>query len=581
MAQRSAAEVADLLEEIGRRAAFEGGNPYKAKAYVRAAASLRHLIRPLDELVREGALQTIPGVGKAIARRIAELHQGTTDAPLERMRGKLPAGVLELMAIPGLRPAAILKLHNLLGVSNLDDLAAACREGRVAKTKGLGSALERKILQGFAIASEGAGRLRMNQAQAVLDHTISELTRLRPTLRKITIAGELRRSCELVSDLRLVAVDPKASETTEERFGPVTLHTCPAARFGAVLVSATGSERHVAQLAAHARQKGLSLSAESLGRRAKPVATPAETDVYKALGLQAIPPELREGTDEIARAKKKALPSLITMKDLRGVLHLHTDFSDGVNTLEEMADAARERGYAYLGVADHSQSAHYAGGLKPEEIEAQHKIADALNRRYRSDFRILKGIESDILADGSLDYPPEVLERFDFVVASVHSRFRLGRDEQTKRIIAAVSSPYTTILGHPTGRQLLRRPGYEVDVEAVLKACAKHGVAVEINGNPWRLELDWRWHRKAIELGCMLSINPDAHSIAELDLVKWGVAVARKGGVSKANVLNAMSLDQTLAHLRMRRRKHARLAYDKAVPASPVHASDKSFAPRA
>ena len=246
------------------------------------------------------------------------------------------------------------------------------------------------------------------------------------------------------------------------------------------------------------------------------------------------------------------------MKDLKGVFHLHTVFSDGANTLEEMAEAARERGYTYLGVADHSQSAHYAGGLSLAEIEDQHAIADELNRRYRGRFRILKGIEFDILAGGALDYPSEVLDRFDFVVASVHSRFRLDRGEQTKRIIAAVANPYTTILGHPTGRQLLRRPGYDVDVEAILKACAEHGVAVEINGNPYRLELDWRWHRKALELGCMLSINPDAHSISELDLVTWGVAVARKGGVPKERVLNALPLERLTTLLRKRRQSASR-----------------------
>jgi DNA polymerase (family 10) len=553
MQERSAADIADVLEEIGRRAAFEDGNPYKAKAYVRAAASLRRLVRPLGELVSEGALQTIPGVGAAIARRIEALHRGETDEPLERMRQKLPAGLLELQAIPGLRPPAILKLHQLLGVNDLEDLAAACREGRVAATKGLGSALERKILQGIAIAREGEGRLRMNHAQAVLHQTIAELKQLRPALRKITVAGDLRRSCELVSDLGLVAVGRKDAEVTEEQFGGVTLRTCPAARFGAVLLNATGSERHVAQLAALARKKGLTFSRDSLQKGTRPLATLREEDIYKALGLPFIPPELREGTDEIAHATRDTLPELIALKDLRGVLHLHTVFSDGVNTLEEMAEAARERGYAYLGVADHSQSAHYAGGLKLEEIEAQHELADGLNRRYRGRFCILKGIESDILADGSLDYPPEALARFDFIVASVHSRFKMTRGEQTKRIIAAVSNPYTTILGHLTGRQLLRRPGYEVDIEAVLKACAKHGVAVEINGNPYRLELDWRWHRKALDLGCMLSINPDAHSIGELDLMKWGVAVARKGGVPKDRVLNAMSLAQMLDHLGKRR----------------------------
>ena len=552
MPQRDANEVADLLEEIGRRAAFEGGNPYKAKAYVRAAASLRRLLRPLHEVIREGALQSIPGVGAAIARRIEILHRGTSDEALERMRRKLPAGLLELLAIPGLKPQTITKLRALLGVNSLEDLAAACNRGEVAATKGLGFALERKVLQGIAIAREGEGRLRMNQAQAVLEQTIAELKRLRPELRKITIAGDLRRACELVSDLRLVAVDPSVSELKEERIGGLMLHRCPATRFGAILLLATGSKAHIEQLGARARTKGFSLDTQGLRRDGKLIATPNEEGVYKSLGLAFVPPELREGTDEIGGARDGVVPDLISMDDLKGVLHLHTTFSDGVNTLEEMAEAARERGYSYLGIADHSQSAHYAGGMSLSEIEEQHAIADRINRRYRGRFRILKGIESDILADGSLDYEPEVLDRFDFVVASVHSRFRLGRDEQTKRIVAAVSNPYTTILGHLTGRQLLRRPGYDVDIEAVLKACAKNGVAVEINGNPYRLELDWRWHRKALQLGCVLSINPDAHSIAELDLVRWGIAIARKGGIAKKQVLNAMSLQAILSYLRKR-----------------------------
>jgi DNA polymerase (family X) len=553
MPERSGSEVADLLEEIGRRAAFEAGNPYKAKAYVRAAASLRRLVRPLSELIAEGTLQSIPGVGSAIAKRIEALHRGETDESLQRMRQKLPAGLLALLDIPGLQPASVRKLHDLLAVSSLEDLANACGNGQVARTKGLGAALERKILQGLTAVREGGGRLRMNQAQAVLDQTIQELARLRPKLRKVTIAGDLRRGCELIGDLRLVAVDPEVTQATKEQFGPVALHTCPPSQFGAALVQATGNDRHVALLRNIARKKGLKLLAGGMQRNGRSLSTPREADVYKALGLPLIAPELREGVDEIAKARKGRLPHLVTLKDLRGVLHLHTVFSDGVNTLEEMADAARQRGYAYLGVADHSQSAHYAGGLSLREIDAQHAMADALNRRYRGKFRVLKGIESDILADGSLDYPPEVLARFDFVVASVHGRFRLGRDEQTKRIITAVANPYTTILGHLTGRQLLRRPGYDVDIEAVLKACARHGVAVEINSNPWRLELDWRWHQKAMQLGCILSINPDAHSIDELDLVKWGVAIARKGAVPKQKVLNILGLSDMLAYLKQRK----------------------------
>jgi DNA polymerase (family 10) len=284
------------------------------------------------------------------------------------------------------------------------------------------------------------------------------------------------------------------------------------------------------------------------------VSCPEEADVYAALGVALIPPELREDGEEIALAAEGRLPVLVDLADLRGLVHCHTDFSDGGNTLDEMARATRKRGYRYFGVADHSKSAGYAGGLSVARVEEQHALADALNARMRG-FRIFKGIESDILLDGSLDYPDEVLGTFDFVVASVHSRFRLDPEQQTARIIRAVSNPHTTILGHMTGRMLMRREGYEVDIPAILAACAEHGVAVEINANPHRLDVDWRWHRLALDLGCTMSINPDAHSTAELDLTRYGVLMARKGWVPKDRVLNALDLDAFRAHLDARKRR--------------------------
>jgi DNA polymerase (family X) len=295
------------------------------------------------------------------------------------------------------------------------------------------------------------------------------------------------------------------------------------------------------------------LDERGLRRGRKTIARKTEQEIYAALGLPFIEPELREGEDEIIRARTHALTQLVTDKDLRGILHAHTDLSDGVDTLETMAKATRERGYEYFGVADHSKSAHYAGGLSIAEVAEQHRIIDRLNKRYGDDFHILKGIESDILPDGSLDYPNEVLAQFDFVVASVHSRFKLDRATQTDRIIRAVENPFTTILGHMTGRQLLRRPGYEVDIDKILAACSAHGVAVEINANPWRLDLDWRWHRRALELGCMMSINPDAHSTQEIGLTHWGIEVARKGGVPPERVLNAFTLQQLTQHLKKRK----------------------------
>jgi DNA polymerase (family 10) len=263
---------------------------------------------------------------------------------------------------------------------------------------------------------------------------------------------------------------------------------------------------------------------------------------------------------ELGKALKGKLPKLVTDGDLKGILHCHTDASDGTETLETMAKATRSRGFEYFCVADHSKSAHYAGGLSEEQIAEQRKEADRLNKQLGKDFRILKGIESDILADGSLDYPADVLDCFDFVVASIHVRFKLERKAQTERLLRAIADPHTTILGHMTGRQLQRRPGYDIDIEKVLRACARHDVAVEINAHPWRLDLDWRWHRTALDLGCMFSINPDAHSVPELDHMHWGVEMARKGGVPADRVLNAMPIAEIARYLKQKRRAAARAA---------------------
>jgi DNA polymerase (family X) len=553
MTGNTANRLADLLQEIGQRTFLEGGNLYRAKAYLRAAENLRHLVEPLENVIQKGTLTSIAGVGEAIARRIEQLFRNGSDPALEAQRRQLPAGLLELLSVPGLSPSTILRLHKLIGIQSIEELESACRQGRLAQTKGLGAALERRILQSLAIAQSGRGGKHAHRAAEILARTGGELRRLRPELENLTVAGDLRRGCELIFDLRLVATNRAVKQASEERLGEVTLHVCPPEHYGAQLLAATGSPQHLAQLAALARSKDLTLSRDGLRKGRKLLPAPSEATVYQRLGLAFIAPELREGSDEIPRARRKRLPRLVCRADLHGLLHVHTDASDGADTLEAMAEAARQRGYQYLGISDHSQAASYAGGLSLAAIRAQLAKIDRLNRRAKG-FQILKGIEADILADGSLDYTPDVLASFDFVVASVHSRFKLDRPAQTQRILAAIANPVTTILGHITGRQLLRRPGYDLDVVAILEACARHGVAVEINANPYRLELDWRWHRKALELGCFLSINPDAHSIDELDLVAWGIAIARKGGVPKERVLNAMSLRQIQAHFRRRRR---------------------------
>ena len=550
-----APEVARLLREFGQRSALRGGNPYRAKAYIRAAESLGALTEPLATVIAQGRLRDIPGVGDAIADIITKLHIHGTHPSLESMRQEIPEGVLEMLAVPGLRPDKVLKLYKELGIKSLAELEAAAKADRLKRIKGLGTALQTKILQNIEIGRSGRGRMHMHRAALLLQHSENALRAARPELTRIAPAGDFRRGCELIGDLAVVAQGPTfEKKRISNGGGALSVYLTDKAHYGATLLFATGSQMHVEMLQKLARERGMTLTPAGLKRGRKTIAGKTEEEIYVALGLSFIPPELREGGDEIEGARTGRLPRLVEDSDLRGILHAHTDMSDGVDTLQAMVEATRARGYQYFGVADHSKSAHYAGGLSVEEISAQHRAVDSLNRRMGKEFRVFKGIESDILGDGTLDYTDAVLDRFDFVVASVHSRFKMDRKAQTERIIRAVSNPHTTILGHMTGRQLLRRPGYDIDIEAILTACAAHGVAVEINANPWRLDLDWRWHQRALDLGCMMSINPDAHSTRELDLTHWGTEMARKGGVSADRVLNALPLPQISAYFDKRRR---------------------------
>lgn len=523
-------EIAKLLREYAQRSALRGGNRYRAKAYSRAADSLTALAVPIERLIEEDRLMEIPGVGDAIADIIIKLHRTGTHPSLEKLRQEIPAGVLELLSVPGLRPEKALRLYKDLGVTSLSELEEAAKEDRIKMAKGLGSALQTKILQNLAIAKSGEGRLHLHRAAALLNHATDALQKARPELKRLTIAGDFRRGCELVADLAIVAEAPRGgSEPHLLDSGGLQVHLTDRKHFGAALLHATGSTAHLEQLRALAGKKKMRLEQDGL-HTGRSVIASTEEDVYRALGLPFIEPEVREGRGEIERALKGKLPRLVTGQDLRGIVHCH------------------------------SKSAHYAGGLSLEQIKEQQQEADRLNKKSGKDFRILKGIESDILADGALDYPDDVLESFDFVVASIHGRFKLDRKAQTERLLRAIANPYTTIIGHMTGRQLQRRPGYEIDVEKVLRSCAKHDVAVEINAHPWRLDLDWRWHQAALEYGCMMSVNPDAHSIAELDHMHWGVEMAPKGGVPADRVLNAMPLSDITRYLRHRRRFFARAA---------------------
>ena len=559
MSHLTAADISRLLRELGDHMALQGGNPYRSRAYSRAADSLALSTVPIDQLIQEHRLKEIPGVGDALAAVITKLHETGEHPRLEKMRTETPQGVLEMLRLPGLRPDRIKKLYADLGIASVADLEEAARNDRLKSTKGFGPAFQAKVLQGIEMSRRPQGR-HLHRAADAFGYATAELARSHPDLTMMTPAGEFRRGLELVSSLVLVAVDPhlKGMNRTITAGDSLTVHVSSKDRYGITLLLATGSAEHVEALRIVAESKGCTLDENGLHNKNRILAAKTEEDIYEDLGLPFIPPELRETGAEVQMALEHKLPELVTGKDIRGVLHAHTTGSDGADTLEDMAQATKSRGYAYLGLTDHSQTAHYAGGLKPDEVKAQQKQIEMLNKAFGARFRVFKGIESDILPDGSLDYADDILNSFDLVIASVHSQFRMNKSDQTARIVKAVSDPRTTVLGHVTGRQLSRRPGYEVDMEKILKACAEHGVAIEINANPWRLDLDWRRCARGLELGCMFSINPDAHSTEEIDNIQWGVLMARKGAVPKDRVLNTKNLAQFEAHLRRKENQTAR-----------------------
>ncbi|MBV8777138.1 MAG: DNA polymerase/3'-5' exonuclease PolX, partial [Alphaproteobacteria bacterium] len=436
----NAAAVAPLLIELGRRIALAGGDYFRSRAYLRAAERIAALGEPLARVVAEGRLRQLPGIGEAIARIVSELHLTGRHPLLDRLRREVPDGLVEMLAIPGLRPDKVNLIHRALGVANLSELEQAAQTGRLKTTKGLGAALQRKVLEGLRIRQGAVGARHVHRAAELVEAAIAALERAEPKPLRVVPAGDLRRGGELVRDLAVVAEmshlrGPPRTTTS----GDLAIHVTDPRRFGITLLRATGSDAHLAQLEERAAAHGMSLTPQGLRRGRKIGAAKSEPQIYAALGLQYVEPELREGLDEVALAAAGRLPRLVSLDDLHGVLHAHTSASDGADTLEAMVEASRRRGYAYIGITDHSKTAHYAGGLSVAEIAAQHAEIDRLNAALDGGFRIFKGIESDILPDGSLDYPNDVLAGLDFVVASIHGQFRMNKEAQTHRLVKAAT----------------------------------------------------------------------------------------------------------------------------------------------
>jgi DNA polymerase (family X) len=570
-------QVSRVLADIAAMMELAQDNRFKIRAYENAAQAIAGFPGDLAEAVETGRLRQLRGIGDTLFAQIETLVTAGSLPLHDELRARFPPGLRDCLSVPGLGAKKVKLLHEKLRIDSLDSLERACVDGRLAQVGGFGAKSVERILRAIAMRRAGAGSHRFHRALAQAADVAEALGQAGHSPR-VEIAGSLRRRREIVRDIDLVAEtpDPEAleaafsslagvAETLERPAGgrrvllsggiAADLFAATPAEFGAALLFATGSDAHMADLVARANNMKLDLKTNGLFRRGSAARiAQAEEEIYRALDLPWIPPELREGAGEIASALRGQLPPLVTEKDLRGLVHVHTTDSDGRDTLESMVAAAREAGYGYVGITDHSESAAYAHGMTRERALAQRARVRALAARL-PDFRIFHGTEADILADGSIDFGDEFLEGFDVVVASVHSRFGLSKEEQTRRLIRAVRNPRVSILGHPSGRLLLSREPLSADWDAVLEACAESGCAVEINCNPERLDLDWRLCRQASEAGILLSIGPDAHSVSELGLVPFGVGIARKGWLAPASVLNVKDAGELAQWLARRRGK--------------------------
>lgn len=571
--------VAHVLSRISNLLELSGVDRFKARAYRGAAEAIRTVITDdITQMYRSGEIATLSGVGPATLSVIGELVETGESAYLNRLLETIPEGLKDVAEVPGLTAPKAALLHHELGITSLEDLEAAARDGRLRTVRGFGEKTVKRVLKGIEVVRGRSGRLRYKPALIEATRSAEQIL-THPFVTRVEIAGELRRIANVVNEITLVAecdapdgIGPadvlneiaQGDSVLQSQQNGSALHirfvddtqislTCANhPDFVMAMWRETGNAEHVAAVAAYASSRGMSLDDNGLiSSRGDGIPITSETELYAALGLPYIVPELREGLGEVDAAGSGRLPNLIERDDIRGVLHCHTEYSDGSASIAEMAAAARERGWSFLGISDHSQAAFYAGGLKPDDVRRQADEIDALNVEF-PDFKLLNGIECDILGDGSLDYERSLRDRFDYVIGSIHSRFSMSRADMTARILAAMDDPALTILAHPTGRLLLEREPYEVDLDAVIEKAAARGVCIELNADPARLDLDWRWCKVASERGVCIEIGPDAHSARGLDHTWLGVSLARKAWLTPGDVLNTRSAGEIVSFARGR-----------------------------
>ena len=573
--------VAKLLNELSVLMDLKGENPFKVRAFQNAARIIEGLTQDIDELVRSQTIGEIKGIGKGLAEKITELVTTGQLQYYEELKSSLPSGVPEMLRIQGLGPKKVKVLYEKLGIDSVENLRKAASAGQLRSVEGFGEKTEQNILKGIELLQASGNKKLYPEAYAAAGPILAMLKALKE-VKRFEVAGSLRRKKEVIGDIDIVvSADQKHRGAIMRRFvahkdvATVLAHgdtkssvsldsgiNCDLrivkdSEYAFALNYFTGSKEHNVEMRSRARDKGWSLNeyafsvatdSQTKPKKSTPKCTD-EAEIYSSLGLAYVPPELREMMGEFEAAEAHSIPHLVEEKDLRGTFHCHTTYSDGMNTLEEMAKGAKKKGWEYLGIADHSQIAAYAGGLTPEKVRQQLRAIDRFNESAQN-FRLFKGTEVDILSDGSLDFNDKTLSGFDYVVASIHSKFKMTEAEGTKRLIKALKNRYVTTLGHPTGRLLLGREGYPVNMVEVINAASDYGKALEINAHPQRLDLDWRLVKYARDKKVLIFINPDAHTVDGLDDVRYGVNVARKGWLEASHVVNTMSTKNVEKFLR-------------------------------
>jgi DNA polymerase (family 10) len=562
--------VARALDEIAAYIELSDPNPFRARAFERAARKIETLDADIEDLVKRGELASVPGIGKAIGPIVSEIVTTGSSRYLEELRSQYPAGIFDLLRVPALGLKKIGMLYSQLGIGDVEALERAAREGRIAKLKGFGTKTQQNILEGIETAQRRTSQFLLPFGLALGESLREQLASI-AAIEDAEVTGSVRRRLEVIRNVNIAvaARDPEKAiaaikkrkivdqiEDVDEHTlrgiarddAEVLLHLVKPENFGACVLVTTGSKEFVAAFL----------------ERAKPAKARTEHEVFEKAGIPFVDPELRENADVLKRKKRV---TLIQPTDLRGTFHIHTTFSDGRHSVLQMLEAAKERGFEYAGLSDHSQAAFYARGLKEDDLKRQHAEIDKA-RSEVAPLRVFRGTEADILNEGAIDYGPKILSKFDFVIASIHSRFGMDKSEMTERILRALDDPFVTFLGHATGRKLLERDGYTFEFDRIFDRAAARGVMIEINGNPHRLDLDWRHIGRAIERGVVFSIHPDAHSIREMSAVISGTWVARKAGLSAKQIFNALPADEVADYLAARRKRAISLIGGKTIGAA-------------